>query len=706
MAYWGEIELIQNWQDIANNISNVTAKCYAVSDSGSAWKNDETYARITLDGTSEDSNVGAYNFKNNKKLLLGSITKNVTHNTDGTKTVDASFSWNAGHSYIGTVTANNSLVLSNIPRYADFTEHYVVDTGLNTIAIKWNANASCDYVQYSLDGGAWTDTSGLYYTISNLSPGTKYSIKTRIRRTDSQLWTESSVIYGTTKKIATVTGANNFNSNENPYMTFTNESGSIINVSLSFEGEYIVRHGISNTGSYTFELTEAERNLLYSKCPNSNILNVRYIIATYVDGEEKYWSVADRVMTVVDSNPIFSNFSFKDIGEVSTKLTGNNQIVINGYNVMEITVSSANKAIARNGATIDEYRAVCGNIDNKTNYSENSDISLTLDYIKNRTIIVYAIDSRGNSTAVIKTIENWKEYNDIIIKTASIARTRGVSSETRLTIEGEIWNNNFGAIQNKITDCTYKYKKTNETEYVDSNMQVTTIIKENKFTANVLIKGDLGTDGFDVQNSYNILITTKDKLKTSTFSLILGTGIPAMAIHKNGVAFGEPYNEEVGGHLQLDGKKVIVNDIAYCQMSVKNMTTAYPNSKIVDHFGLPVSYGGFIADIENSRLEIPVGTKTIEVSGLLCGYGYCAATILINDSDGNRADYYYQSLGILTQFAGNGYWKCPFPSKIIRLDGTKKYYISLEVGGYNGQNFELNNGYGEYASWIQAKKIN
>lgn len=213
----------------------------------------------------------------------------------------------------------------------------------------------------------------------------------------------------------------------------------------------------------------------------------------------------------------------------------------------------------------------------------------------------------------------------------------------------------------------------------------------------------------DIYNSYISAITIKDgnyiyfksgKLRTTLLDKLKSNKTTAgNKLDKTGGIITGDLN--ITGNLKIGGTQI---ETAYCQMSV-NGITIYPESKIVDHFGLPVSYGGFIADIENSRLEIPVGTEAIEVSGLLCGYGYCAATILIKDSDGNRADYYYQSLGILTQFTGNGYWKSPLPSKIIKLDNTKKYYITLEVGGYNGQDFELNNGYGEYASWIQAKKI-
>lgn len=213
----------------------------------------------------------------------------------------------------------------------------------------------------------------------------------------------------------------------------------------------------------------------------------------------------------------------------------------------------------------------------------------------------------------------------------------------------------------------------------------------------------------DIYNSYISAITIKDEnyiyfksgnLRNTLLDKLKGNkNVIGNKLDKTGGMITGDLN--ITGNLKIGGKQI---ETAYCQMSV-NGITIYSEAKIVDHFGLPVSYGGFIADIENSRLEIPVGTEAIEITGLLCGYGYCVATILIKDSDGNRADYYYQSLGILTQFAGNGYWKSPLPSKIIKLDNTKKYYITLEVGGYNGQDFELNNGYGEYASWIQAKKI-
>ncbi len=129
--------------------------------------------------------------------------------------------------YHGNIYIGRDFALTNIPRYAEITEHYVSNTSLNTVSVKWNANAECDAVQYSLSGGSWVDTSGLNYTIYNLSPNTQYSIKTRIRRADSGLWTESGYIYATTKDIAKITSTLDFEHGNSSVVVITNPARNI-----------------------------------------------------------------------------------------------------------------------------------------------------------------------------------------------------------------------------------------------------------------------------------------------------------------------------------------------------------------------------------------------------------------------------------------------------------------------------------------------
>lgn len=113
----GLIEFTVGTQNIVNNYTPVTAKFYAVLDSGYVYSGYTTYPKLTLDGTTETKSLASYDLSSsNPKVLLGSITKNVYHGSDGKKTVSASFTWDPDNSYLSTVTGSASKVLTTIPR--------------------------------------------------------------------------------------------------------------------------------------------------------------------------------------------------------------------------------------------------------------------------------------------------------------------------------------------------------------------------------------------------------------------------------------------------------------------------------------------------------------------------------------------------------------------------------------------------------------
>lgn len=518
----------------------------------------------------EGSSSSAKNYYDGDVVISGDITIS-SSNSAGDGNISASFEAGVA-SYPGSnCSGSGAWALTRIPRYANFTEHYVSGTGLNSITVKWNADHTIDKVQYSLNGGGWTDTSGLSYTIIGLAPNTQYNIRTRIRRQSNQLWTESGYIYGTTKDIAKVTLAHDFNSNANPYMEFTNPSGATVNLKLEFAGNVIRRNGITSAGGYKFEITEAERNLLYSACPTSNSLTVRYVVATLVNGAETYWHYLDKTMVVVNSNPTFSNCEYKDTGSQSTRLTGDNQILLNGYNYLTVVISTSNKAVAKNGATMSKYRLVCGNQSIEADYNSDAEVNLTLGYVTNMTFVVYAIDSRGNSTAVTKSVTTWKDYFKPVITAGVAERTEQINKETKLTFSGKIWNANFGAVQNGITTCKYEYKKTTDTAYITGTTEIIPEISENTFSVSVLIKGDADAEGFELSNTYNVKITINDEIYPATYDVLLGAGAPGFAMHRNGVSFGTPYNETNGGVLQKSGFPVIA-DHKYYRGSCNDIT--------------------------------------------------------------------------------------------------------------------------------------
>lgn len=215
-------------------------------------------------------------------------------NPDGSCTIQFNIE-GAIYTYAVNCTGYDSWVLDTIPRYANFTEHYISSTGLNSITVHWNADASCDYVQYSLNGGGWTDASGLTYTVYGLNPNTQYSIRTRIKRTDSQLWTESGYIYGTTKDIAKVTSASDFNLGDNAKIKISNPSGESINCFIeTLNPTKTLLEKKAVVGENVIEFTQEELDTIYKKMGTANSITLRLGVAT----KASYWHWLDKTCTL------------------------------------------------------------------------------------------------------------------------------------------------------------------------------------------------------------------------------------------------------------------------------------------------------------------------------------------------------------------------------------------------------------------------
>lgn len=274
--------ITQNSQNIQNNTTNVTVRMYLSFDGSSyyAYTNYSTSGNMVINGSSYDYSVDSINFSSGeaKDLLLAEWTGDIAHNTDGSKTLEVSGSWNTDTSRIGSGSCSTSSVLTPIPRYANFTEHYVQNTGLNFITVKYSADKDTDWVQYSLNGGSWVDTAGNTYTISNLSPNTQYSVKTRIRATASGLWTESEYIYGTTKDIAKITNVGNFEHGSSTNVAITNPAAILsLNLKMQINGEQILSRTVV-TGNNTINFTDNELDNIYKKYGNSSTLTATFVL--------------------------------------------------------------------------------------------------------------------------------------------------------------------------------------------------------------------------------------------------------------------------------------------------------------------------------------------------------------------------------------------------------------------------------------------
>lgn len=300
-------------QSIVNNTSEIKLRLECRSINSSYQTKGSSGLTTYIDGTKVKDNAAVDMSSTNVWQNFGERTITVTHNSDGTYSSgkSGSFTCSAGSSSYSLASGSASVTVNppQIPRYAEFTEHKISSVGLNSLTVTWDSNSTIDAVQYKLGSGDWVNTSGKTYVISGLSPNTEYTVTTRIKRSDSQLWTESSPTTGTTYNKATITNAPDFNFGDSPTITKNNPSGETNNLRLEVSGvTKVTRSGISD--NYQLVLTDEEWDSLYKLLGDNNSLTITYALdtvgaSTYTDSTNKTLTLTGNqktTYTAVSSN--------------------------------------------------------------------------------------------------------------------------------------------------------------------------------------------------------------------------------------------------------------------------------------------------------------------------------------------------------------------------------------------------------------------
>ncbi len=156
------------------------------------------------------------------------------------------------------------------------------------------------------------------------------------------------------------------------------------------------------------------------------------------------------------------------------------------------------------------------------------------------------------------------------------------------------------------------------------------------------------------------------------------------------------------------GEKIYTN---YAKMftygNIKFSTESTKVENWLDNSDMNISQGKFVCEPNLSRIKIPASSASlVEVGGLICGYGNFMAVIDIIDSDNNSLTAgMHQAFGVLSQSGGNKYAKVALPAMSLKIpDKSKDYYITLKLNGYN-EDFDMNSGFGTFATYIYVKQI-
>lgn len=355
-----------------------------------------------------------------------------------------------------------------------------------------------------------------------------------------------------------------FTDEENPWFDFSNPANWSCDAWLepNPNGPHYAGRTVTGTGGrYTWNLTDAERKQLRQAC-KGNSCTIR--IGLYSNGGT-WASWHDRTYTIKNPMPTVGTPTWK-----STNLTelADTATVIKGYSNVAVTVPIAAPV---KEATIKQYKVICGN----TVQTSATHGTFNLENVSDSIIKCYVEDSRGNTVEKILNITNYKQYEPPVITALSLSRSKGgIGSSVTLSYSGNFWNDSFGKLSNSLT-VQYFYRTQGYGAWTQGTTSISPSISKNAFNGEFEIKGDLNANGFTVGNNFDFKIIVTDKLANVEKTTILTSGVPNMAIHRNGIAFGSFYDTNIGGVLQISGERADIKCKAFVYKEEEQLTGDY-----------------------------------------------------------------------------------------------------------------------------------
>ena len=577
-----------NWSSSSNgssaNSSNISVAVYFRRTNSGYTSYGKVNTHCVINGGSQkDENGFSVSMSNpNTWTLVYAKNWTVGHNSDGSKQINIRV-WGNGNFSIGSYDTNRTVTLDKIPRYTSIKTWSVAEVGKTYAKINWGTAETVDWVRvYLNDSSQWTDnpgsvngTSGSFvYTgaassgasipsVSTLKPGTTYKLKCWVRRKDSQLATTSSNIEFTTSSVAMISNLSDgfsYNIGDNLIINFSNSSINKSWLSLEIENTSGIFEEILKTDeaiqsdSYTWLLSNYA-STLFSKLPTRNSAKCKIKCGTtIVENGQTISYVANEItgtINVTNSNPVFSDFNYGNEDSVTQKILGNSAYMMQNCGSMVIRIPTNKMAIAKNGASIVKYIIQVRGVE-YTDYersASSSEISINCGsyYITgNRTISIYAIDSRGNTSQTVSKTFTVLPYSIPNFSTLNLKRLNDYEAEIVLDFKARLSSLNVGGTEkNAIHKVGYRYTD------ISSNYpsSFTTINGASTSTANSNITlsfaqntqdNTFGITGvgsskliLDSNKSYKFQFYLQDSYTTVYYESIIEQGIPIMFIGDN-----------------------------------------------------------------------------------------------------------------------------------------------------------------------------
>lgn len=323
---------------------------------------------------------------------------------------------------------------------------------------------------------------------------------------------------------ARVLSVSDFNDETNPTINYTNPRGNdvdLVEAAISLTGavDNIKYREISKTDtSYTFELTEEERDILRASAPTSNTGAVRFYLRTTIDGV-RYFNYATKTFTIINNKPILNPTIVDNSADEIIALTGRHTLI---KYFSDVDIDMGASAVKK--ATLASTKMTNGS---KVLTSATG----TLYGVESGIFDFTVIDSRGNSAT--KTIT--KDIIDYVRLTCNMTvENPTAAGETVMNIQGNYFPGSFGVAVNELK-LSYRYKT--DGEYGD---WITTTIKPT--ITGTTYKINLTITGLDYTRAYTFQAKAEDKLLSMPSAEMKVKSIPVFDWSEDDFNFNVPVN--------------------------------------------------------------------------------------------------------------------------------------------------------------------
>lgn len=348
-------------------------------------------------------------------------------------------------------------------------------------------------------------------------------------------------------------GSTSFNDEQNPTLTYSNPAGN--NASILQAGIWLPDGVTTATGyinisktasSYTFNLTEPQRDTLRSWAANSKSITVRVYLRSVVGGNDSR-PYSNMTLTIVNANPVFTTAEYHDSNSATVAITGNDQAIVQNQSNLTLDIDSGNRATALKGASIVSYTANINGVAKDIPYT-TGDISSSLGVVDagtNQNLAVTATDSRGNVTTVTVPVTMIPYLPPVV--NANPEREDGFEEDTTIDISASYSPIIVASVEknsvNNTTGIGYKVWEVGTSEPGSY-----TNVASTSSSGSVTIPTDTLVT-LDRSKEYNLKVKITDAIQTVTNSMVIGVGIAAFRIGLDGNLYnnGERVLTEGGG---------------------------------------------------------------------------------------------------------------------------------------------------------------